>query len=56
MRGKLFLLKDNNLMKPPIIAHIKNTALKEKPTEKKLDLAGTIERAMLKIIWHVHRT
>ena len=34
-------------MKPPIIAHIKNTALKENPKENKPDFSGTMERDML---------
>lgn len=46
----LRLLQDRDipdLMNPPIIAHIKNTALKENPKENKPDFSGTMERDML---------
>ena len=36
-----------DLKKPPIIAHIKNTALKENPNENNPDFSGTMERDML---------
>ena len=37
-----------DLKKPPIMAHIKNTVLKENPKENKPDISGTIERDILK--------
>ena len=40
-------LNSLDLKKPPIIAHNKNTALKENPNENNPDFSGTIERDML---------
>ena len=40
-------LNSMDLKKPPIIAHIKNTALKENPNENNPDFSGTMERDML---------
>ena len=37
-----------HLKNPPVMAHIKNTDLKENPKEKRPDCSGTIERDILK--------
>lgn len=44
-----------HLKNHPVIAHIKNTDLKENPKEKRPDCSGTIERDILKKVeyWHI---
>lgn len=38
-----------DLKNPPVIAHIKNTDLKENPKENRPDCSGTIERDILEM-------